>query len=431
MVTAVKPLMGLLRGLRPFGEAPSKPGDPASSPFVLNLADLLQSLFVAPVDPPRLAEMPREVAVRPESAGSAPVETPVERPREVSAEPDAPRESVERVEETDEAAVRPEEAGTRAEAPEAPAPEVEIAAPERYRPIELPPAEVEAGSEARSRGSVVPPASESTSAPAPETAEAEAPKLARAPQAPAPVSEVSAPVESTGGPRPQIRVESVEGAAEPPPPPAPAPGKCEAPAGPPPAPPAGAQLPPQASAVAEVRAEPLPRSAGGESRGFGSARDGQSLAAASRAARPAATTPDASRVEFVERLMKAARFTMIKGQSRMKLVLNPPNLGHLKVDLSVREHVLRGSLRAETPAARDLIVSQIPTLRDQLERQGIHLGAFDVNVDAQSGQAGRQDGHGAAPSEPAPRPGVPESSEPAAPAERPRPARHQLIDVVA
>lgn len=142
--------------------------------------------------------------------------------------------------------------------------------------------------------------------------------------------------------------------------------------------------------------------------------------------------PDTSeRAELVERIVKAARLTQSRGAARIKISLNPPHLGNLKVDLSVRQHVLNGVLRADNAAAKEMILSQLQSLRESLEAQGIQVGQLEVRVDGSFAQAQREAerdrGHGAPPPE-ARKPAVEGLSEVG---NRIRSARLQLIDMVA
>lgn len=138
-----------------------------------------------------------------------------------------------------------------------------------------------------------------------------------------------------------------------------------------------------------------------------------------------------NRGEMVERIVKAARLTQSRGSARIKIALHPPHLGELKVDLSVRQRVLHGTLQAESAAAREMLLSNLQSLRDALEQQGIRVGEFQVQVDQSFQQATRD------PEERRPRAGtapygsgLSEGTGPA-PDPRPRSARLQVIDVVA
>ncbi len=108
---------------------------------------------------------------------------------------------------------------------------------------------------------------------------------------------------------------------------------------------------------------------------------GGSPKAGPRGAEPA--TP----AETVDRIVQAAQLLKTRGATRLRLRLNPPNLGGLRVDLSVRQGVLQGKIQAENPAARDLLVAQLDRLKAALEAQGLQVGEFQVGVDQSFQQA--------------------------------------------
>lgn len=146
---------------------------------------------------------------------------------------------------------------------------------------------------------------------------------------------------------------------------------------------------------------------------------------------PAPPASAGDRAEFVDRIVKAAKLTQSRGAARIKIVLNPPNLGELRVDLSVRQHVLHGTLQAESVAAKDLILSNLQSLREGLEGQGIRVGEFSVQVDPSFQQA-QQDARQAPAHPPATAAAQDAEDEPSGPVqERLRSVRIQVFDVVA
>jgi flagellar hook-length control protein FliK len=137
--------------------------------------------------------------------------------------------------------------------------------------------------------------------------------------------------------------------------------------------------------------------------------------------------------DLVDRIVQAAKLTQSRGTSRIKISLDPPNLGELKVDLSVRDRVLHGSLQAESPAAKEMILSHLQSLKDSLAEQGIQVGEFQVSVDPSFQQATQQNsgdgqprgGGGVSPA------AVGSEDLAGSVQERIRSARMQMIDMVA
>jgi flagellar hook-length control protein FliK len=92
----------------------------------------------------------------------------------------------------------------------------------------------------------------------------------------------------------------------------------------------------------------------------------------------------------MERIVQAAQLLRSRGATRLRLRLEPPHLGTLKVDLTMRQGVLEGRLRAESPEARDLLLSQIERLKESLAGGGVQVGEFHVGVDQSFRQARQQ-----------------------------------------
>jgi flagellar hook-length control protein FliK len=68
-------------------------------------------------------------------------------------------------------------------------------------------------------------------------------------------------------------------------------------------------------------------------------------------------------------------------------------LGSLRLQLTVQDGVMTASLEAESPAARQLLLDHLPSLRDRLAEQNIRIDRFDVDV-RQEGSGGQPDPRG-------------------------------------
>lgn len=97
----------------------------------------------------------------------------------------------------------------------------------------------------------------------------------------------------------------------------------------------------------------------------------------------------ASQAEAVERIVRMARMSEGEGGRRLQFRLQPPLLGHLRMDLSVRDGVLNGTFHVETPAARAAVLAQVEQLKNALVDQGVSVGSFHVSVDTPEQRAGR------------------------------------------
>jgi flagellar hook-length control protein FliK len=88
---------------------------------------------------------------------------------------------------------------------------------------------------------------------------------------------------------------------------------------------------------------------------------------------------EAERVRFVQRVARAFHSVGDEG-GEVRLRLSPPELGSLRLELSVRDGVMSARLEAETAAARNLLLDNLPVLRERLAEQNVKVEQFDVDV---------------------------------------------------
>ena len=67
-----------------------------------------------------------------------------------------------------------------------------------------------------------------------------------------------------------------------------------------------------------------------------------------------------------------------KRSGSIRLRLHPPQLGSLRLDITVRGGLMTARVEAETPAARNLLLDNLPALRERLALQDIKVKQFDV-----------------------------------------------------
>ncbi|HVR85934.1 MAG TPA: flagellar hook-length control protein FliK [Planctomycetota bacterium] len=85
--------------------------------------------------------------------------------------------------------------------------------------------------------------------------------------------------------------------------------------------------------------------------------------------------------DIIRQAAEALQSAPIRDGARIRLSLCPAHLGDLWIELSVSGSGLRGRVRTQTPAARDLILAHLDDLRGELERRGIRWSRFEVEVD--------------------------------------------------
>jgi len=167
----------------------------------------------------------------------------------------------------------------------------------------------------------------------------------------------------------------------------------------------------EAAAGGEVRGEPAVHTGGPAtndatgSQNETSTRDGAAGPASTASSKgPQQGAADGvDRVRFVQRVARA--FEAISDRSRsVRLRLSPPELGSLRLEVTVRNGVMNARVEAETATARNLLLDNLGALRERLAQQDIKIDQFTVDLTGRSpggpfgdraGQTQGQDGDSA------------------------------------
>jgi flagellar hook-length control protein FliK len=123
-------------------------------------------------------------------------------------------------------------------------------------------------------------------------------------------------------------------------------------------------------------------------------------AGATAKGRAHAATSDLPRVDtarFVGRVAKAVQTAQERG-GLVQLRLSPPELGSMRLELSMKDGVMTAAVETETSGARQILLDHLPALRDRLAEQNIRIERFDVDVrqensGGQSNSRGSQQEH--------------------------------------
>jgi flagellar hook-length control protein FliK len=82
---------------------------------------------------------------------------------------------------------------------------------------------------------------------------------------------------------------------------------------------------------------------------------------------------------FLSRVAKA--FTAAQQRDgEVRLRLSPPELGSLRLQVSVQDGVMVARMETETEAARTSLTNNLPALRERLAEQGIRVERFDIDL---------------------------------------------------
>jgi flagellar hook-length control protein FliK len=83
-------------------------------------------------------------------------------------------------------------------------------------------------------------------------------------------------------------------------------------------------------------------------------------------------------VDLVDNFIQRARLFTQGDKSAIKLQLNPPELGSLKLEFTVQDDVLEAKIFVERSVVKDIIEKDIPRLRELLANTEIDVGKLDV-----------------------------------------------------
>jgi flagellar hook-length control protein FliK len=99
---------------------------------------------------------------------------------------------------------------------------------------------------------------------------------------------------------------------------------------------------------------------------------------APRGASGAPVTP-AEQTRFVQRVAKAFQTAQARG-GELQLRLSPPALGSLKLEIKLQDGVMSARVEAENQNAKQMLVDNLPVLKERLAEQGIQVEKFDVDL---------------------------------------------------
>lgn len=96
--------------------------------------------------------------------------------------------------------------------------------------------------------------------------------------------------------------------------------------------------------------------------------------------------PRVDSARFVGRVARAFQIAQDRGGT-IQLRLSPPELGALKLQVTIEQGVLSATIDAETDAARNALLDNLPALRAKLAEQDIRIDKFDVHVGREGGDS--------------------------------------------
>jgi flagellar hook-length control protein FliK len=95
--------------------------------------------------------------------------------------------------------------------------------------------------------------------------------------------------------------------------------------------------------------------------------------------RGSAPVTPVEQTRFVQRVAKAFQTAQSRG-GELQLRLSPPALGSLKLEIKVQDGVMNARIEAENQNAKNMLVDNLPVLKERLAEQGIVVEKFDVDL---------------------------------------------------
>jgi flagellar hook-length control protein FliK len=88
---------------------------------------------------------------------------------------------------------------------------------------------------------------------------------------------------------------------------------------------------------------------------------------------------EVDRVRFVQRVARAVQSAGDRG-GVLRLRLSPPELGSLRLEVSIKDGAMTAKVEAESTTARSLLLDHLPELKQRLAEQQIRVERFDVDL---------------------------------------------------
>ncbi|MEA1949364.1 MAG: flagellar hook-length control protein FliK [Thermodesulfobacteriota bacterium] len=90
---------------------------------------------------------------------------------------------------------------------------------------------------------------------------------------------------------------------------------------------------------------------------------------------------------LVDQVGKQISRSILRGDRIVRLQLKPPDLGRVKINIDIKDNVLKLGMIAEHSAVKELLLSNVHELRGALVSQGIKLENIDIQINYGFGQS--------------------------------------------
>ena len=91
-------------------------------------------------------------------------------------------------------------------------------------------------------------------------------------------------------------------------------------------------------------------------------------------------------VHLINQVGRQVSRSILRGERVIKLQLHPPELGGMKVDVDIKDNILKLGVIIENSSVKELLLSNAHELRQALVEQGVKLEKLDIQISYNSGQ---------------------------------------------
>jgi flagellar hook-length control protein FliK len=137
--------------------------------------------------------------------------------------------------------------------------------------------------------------------------------------------------------------------------------------------------------AAEAAPSPAAVAAASEAEGVPGVRSAQAAEGAPTLRQEAVRVNQA---EIIERIVRLTKAGVNKGRQEVRLVLNPPELGGMKVHLKIEHGTLDATIRTDTANAHQLVSANLAELRNGLIEAGLDVGFIEVLLTGEEAHSG-------------------------------------------
>lgn len=102
------------------------------------------------------------------------------------------------------------------------------------------------------------------------------------------------------------------------------------------------------------------------------------------------TLHPADHQRFLTRASRAFELANARG-GEIRIRLHPPELGSLRVEMKLEQGQMVAKVETESTAAKNLLVENLPQLKERLQELGVTIESFDVNVAQRDSRQDQQD----------------------------------------